>query len=123
MAKLFDALVIGAGPGGATAGLMLAKAGWSVVVAEKSDFPRRKVCGEFLSATNFCILDELGLADDFMRLAGPAVRQVGLFAGDAILVALLCLGAGQRGDLGDQVPVVVDQRPVAVEEEPGHQGQ
>src|SRR5580704_6165585 len=73
----FDALVIGGGPGGATAALLLAKAGWSVGLVEKVSFPRRKVCGEFLSATNLPLLRHLGLAESFLELAGPDVRQVG----------------------------------------------
>jgi len=42
---IHDALVIGAGPAGSTAARLLAQAGWSVALVEKSVFPRRKVCG------------------------------------------------------------------------------
>src|SRR5215471_5533148 len=48
MAMTYDALVIGGGPGGATAALLLARAGWNVMLAEKTAFPRSKVCGEFI---------------------------------------------------------------------------
>jgi len=78
-ASTFDALIIGAGPGGATAALLLARAGWSVGLVEKASFPRPKVCGEFLSATNLPLLRHLGLAESFLELAGPDVRRVGLF--------------------------------------------
>jgi len=83
----YDAVVIGAGPAGATVALILARAGWSVAVIEKASFPRRKVCGEFISATSLPLLDELGLLDEFVRRAGPEVRRVGLFAHDASLAA------------------------------------
>jgi flavin-dependent dehydrogenase len=83
----FDALVIGGGPGGATSALLLAKAGWSVALVEKSAFPRGKVCGEFLSATNLPLLRHLGVAESFLELAGPDVRQVGLFSGDHAVTA------------------------------------
>ena len=56
MVECFDAIVLGGGPGGATAGLLLARAGWSVAVIEKALFPRRKVCGEYISATNLPLL-------------------------------------------------------------------
>ncbi|HKY19784.1 MAG TPA: FAD-dependent oxidoreductase [Vicinamibacterales bacterium] len=76
-----DAIVIGGGPAGATAALMLARAGWSVAVIERTEFPRRKVCGEFLSATNLPLLREIGMADAFFNLSGPPVHRVGVFAG------------------------------------------
>src|SRR3972149_10985897 len=82
-----DVVVIGAGPAGATAALILAPAGWSVAVVEKSPFPRRKVCGEFVSAAGIQLLHKLGIGGPFLALAGPAIRQVGLFAGSAILTA------------------------------------
>lgn len=81
MNEPFDALVIGAGPGGATTALLLARAGWSVALVESKPFPRRKVCGEYLSATNLPLLDSLGVGESFREQAGPEVKRVALFAG------------------------------------------
>jgi flavin-dependent dehydrogenase len=78
----YDAIILGGGPSGATAGIILARAGWHVAIVEKSIFPRRKVCGEFVSATSLPLLFELGIGEDFLRLAGPEVRRVGLFANE-----------------------------------------
>jgi 2-polyprenyl-6-methoxyphenol hydroxylase-like FAD-dependent oxidoreductase len=87
-----DALVIGGGPGGATAALLLARAGWNVVLAEKTAFPRSKVCGEYISATSLPLLREIGLDKEFLAAAGPPVRRVGIFARDAIVTAAMPRG-------------------------------
>ncbi len=83
----YDAIIVGAGPAGSTAAILLAQAGWSVAVIEKSTFPRRKVCGECIAATNLSLLDRLGIGLQFDDLAGPELRSVGLFAGAAMLIA------------------------------------
>ena len=56
-------------------------------LVEKSQFPRRKVCGEFLSGTSLPLLREIGVAEAYLNLAGPEVQRVGLYAGDAVLMA------------------------------------
>ena len=82
-----DALIVGAGPAGATAARLLARAGWSVALIEKTEFPRRKVCGEFISATTLPILDACGIGDEFRRLAGPSVRRIGLYAAETMIAS------------------------------------
>jgi flavin-dependent dehydrogenase len=93
----YDALVIGAGPAGATAALVLARAAWSVAIVEKSRFPRRKVCGEFISATSLPVLRELGLEQLFLERAGPEVRRVGFFARETCLAAPMPQAADASG--------------------------
>ncbi len=44
-----DICIIGAGPGGSTAALQLAKAGLSCTLFDKAVFPRDKICGDALS--------------------------------------------------------------------------
>ncbi len=84
-----DAVVIGAGPAGSVAALLLARAGWHVALVEKAAFPRRKVCGEFLSATNQPLFRRLGLATELAGLAGPPIARMALYAGDAAITASL----------------------------------
>jgi flavin-dependent dehydrogenase len=58
-----------------------------VAVVERTTFPRLKVCGEFLSAANLPLLRDLGVADEFLDLAGPDVKRVAVFARDRQIVA------------------------------------
>ncbi|MCL2483580.1 MAG: geranylgeranyl reductase family protein [Propionibacteriaceae bacterium] len=44
-----DVIVVGAGPGGSSTATHLAKAGLSVLLLEKSEFPREKICGDGLT--------------------------------------------------------------------------
>ena len=98
--KRYDAIVIGGGPAGSTTALMLARAGWAVALIEKSQFPRAKVCGEFISASSFPLLAEFGLLDDVRRLAGPEIRRVGIFAGETVSTSDMPAVAGRFGKWG-----------------------
>lgn len=46
----FDIAIIGAGPAGSTCALALGKSGLKVVIIDKSEFPRDKVCGDATAA-------------------------------------------------------------------------
>ncbi|MBA3448574.1 MAG: NAD(P)/FAD-dependent oxidoreductase [Pseudaminobacter sp.] len=78
---IYDAIVIGAGPAGSSAALALSRQGRRVAIVEKSEFPRRKVCGEFVSATSIALLDRLGVGEQWRNAAGPEIRRVALFSG------------------------------------------
>lgn len=83
----FDALIVGAGPAGSSAAILLAQAGWSVALIEKQVFPRRKVCGECVAASNLPLLDALGIGSEFMARAGPELRQTAVMRGARSIVA------------------------------------
>src|SRR5207248_1359087 len=61
---------------------------------------RKKVCGEYLSATNLPLLDHLGIGAEFRAQAGPPVRKVGLFTGRTMVEARLPLPAGACPEWG-----------------------
>ncbi|HEX7810246.1 MAG TPA: FAD-dependent oxidoreductase, partial [Thermoanaerobaculia bacterium] len=56
-----DVAIIGAGPAGSTLAALLAKRGADVALYDKEEFPRDKLCGEFLSYDALPILDKLGV--------------------------------------------------------------
>jgi flavin-dependent dehydrogenase len=99
----YDAIIVGGGPSGATAAVQLAQAGWSVVIVEKAPFPRRKVCGEFISETTWPLLRQLGVADALRAIAGPIVRRVGVFAGSTVITSPLERTAAGTDDGGRAV--------------------
>ncbi len=96
MRTRFDAVIIGAGPAGSSAAILLARAGWLVALIEKQLFPRRKVCGECIAASNLPLLDALGIGAAFEAIAGPELRKVALMHGDSQVVADLPPAAHER---------------------------
>jgi geranylgeranyl reductase family protein len=85
----FDALVVGAGPAGATAAYTLARGGARVALVDKAVFPREKACGDLVGPRGLQVLDDLGveIPDGLdvgdMLVVGPTGRRVRLpsFAG------------------------------------------
>ena len=77
----FDAVIVGAGPAGSSAAILLAKHGWRIALIEKQNFPRPKVCGECIAASNLPLLDELGVGDAVSQLAGPSLKHLTLING------------------------------------------
>jgi geranylgeranyl reductase family protein len=60
--ELYDVIVVGGGPAGSTAAWALARNGVKVAVLERAEFPREKVCGDFVEPGGLRILDEMGCA-------------------------------------------------------------
>ena len=64
-----DVVIIGGGPGGSTAGALLAQKGWRVLLFEKDRHPRFHI-GESLLPLNLPLFEQMGCA--------PAIEKVGL---------------------------------------------
>jgi geranylgeranyl reductase family protein len=77
-----DAVVVGAGPAGSTAALVLAQGGARVVLVDKATFARDKACGDLVGPRALALLASLGLtppagrAVGEMMVVGPTGRRV-----------------------------------------------
>lgn len=71
-----EALVVGAGPAGATAACLLASAGVSVVLLDARRFPRPKLCGGLLTWKTIRTLEELFGVDPATLAAAGALHAV-----------------------------------------------
>ena len=58
---MYDAVVVGAGPGGSAAAYGLAKEGLEVLLLDGSSFPRDKTCGDGLTPRAVLMLEAMGL--------------------------------------------------------------
>lgn len=86
----FDVAVIGGGPAGASAAITAARVGARVVLLEGGEFPRHKVCGEFVSAESLDVLRDLLRstrgAEELLRVA-PVVDRTRLFLAGSVVEA------------------------------------
>ena len=58
---IYDVVIVGAGPSGSACAYWLARAGWSVCLIEKKQFPREKTCGDGLTPRAVHQLAQMGL--------------------------------------------------------------
>ena len=78
--KLWDVVVVGAGPAGALTAREAARGGLSTLLIEGKRFPRDKVCGGCLNARGLDVLQRLGLNGVVERAGGVPLRQLRVLA-------------------------------------------
>ncbi|MGI6455555.1 MAG: NAD(P)/FAD-dependent oxidoreductase [bacterium] len=67
--------IIGGGPAGSAAAILLARQGYDVVLLEKDRFPRHKLCGEFLSLEAQGLLTELAALESIRARGSAGIHQ------------------------------------------------
>ncbi len=77
-----DVIVVGAGPAGSTTAYHLAKSGLDVLLLEKTEFPREKVCGDGLTPRAVKSLVDMGIdtgeSNGFVRNRGLRIIGGGM---------------------------------------------
>jgi len=79
--RMWDCIVVGAGPAGAIAALRLAKLGHEVLLVDKASFPRHKVCGCCLNSVAQEVLAEAGLENLLRSQQAVQLDELQLFDG------------------------------------------
>ncbi len=94
---MLDVLIAGAGPAGTVAALILARAGARVLLLDRVQFPRDKLCGDTLNPGAVAFLQALGLSGGplagalplrGMRLTGPGAEVSATYPGALTGLAL-----------------------------------
>ncbi|MGA7156041.1 MAG: FAD-dependent oxidoreductase [Acidobacteriaceae bacterium] len=82
-----DIVVVGGGPAGSAAAILLARAGRDVILLERDAHAQHKVCGEFLSRETLRYLDFLGI--HVREAGGLKIESVRLASGAKVNQAVL----------------------------------
>jgi len=86
MEKIYDVIVVGAGPAGTIASMFLKRAGKEVLLIDKARFPRDKVCGDAQGRKLARIMKELGIYEDYKKLPGVAIYGLRLSSPNGVQI-------------------------------------
>lgn len=85
---MYDAIIVGAGPGGSTAAAVMARRGLKPLLIDRDNFPRDKICGDALSGKTVDVMKRLGMIEALQAVpqldswgvtfSGPAGDEVAI---------------------------------------------
>src|SRR5712692_205293 len=92
----YDVIVVGGGPAGSSAAIHLATRGARVLLAEQKQFPRPKLCGEFISPECMIHFERLGVADRMLAANPTSLIETVFYSrsGQKVSVPSAWLGGG-----------------------------
>ena len=64
----FDIIIVGGGPAGCASACYAVKEGYKVLLLEKEEYPRDKICGDAVGGKSLKHLDELKILDTFVNM-------------------------------------------------------
>lgn len=105
-----EVVIVGAGPAGAVAGLLLARAGHDVLLLERLSLPRRKPCGDCVSAGSTQVFERLGLLPAIDALAPARLRGWRIIAPDGSSFTALFEAIAQSNQHGAYALAVARDR-------------
>ncbi len=110
----YSAIVVGAGPAGSAAAILLSRLGWRVGLVERGPRHRPKACGQCLQPRAERVLDSLGVLEDVRRTAAGTTRQLRVHtAGRPSITAALGARDGLLVDRGLFDQLLVDHAAAA----------
>jgi len=86
--ETYDAIVLGAGPSGASCASFLSMKGRKVLLLDRARFPREKVCGDGISGRSVRMLRELGLLDSLKAAESTPMFGVTFSSPKGVLVPI-----------------------------------
>jgi 2-polyprenyl-6-methoxyphenol hydroxylase-like FAD-dependent oxidoreductase len=115
---MYDVIVVGARCAGAPSAMLLARAGYRVLMLDKARFPRDMLSSHYIHQPGVALLDRWGLLDRLAATGCPALDQVSYEVGGVRLTGCSLPADGQRAGYAPR-RFVLDPLLAAAAEEAG----